>query len=240
MTHPQQAAMNEAAKKIGSLLDEVFNGLSTLVPLVGVIAASGCTVRSDLDVLRAPVEELILTAGGLVDGAGVAAAPGLLDNTEKWLQWYRRGRSGEVEFTSHSFNPISVSYYDYTAMSWFQVPVATGQPSLAGPYIDIGGTDLKIVTASVPVVHTVELCSVIAADLSLDFLESVFLRALGRRHGQILLVTQSGKVVASNTARHTVGTLLDVERRDDAYIALAIDIPTSCNLANPWRVLALG
>ncbi|MFF2315337.1 hypothetical protein ACFVTE_03620 [Arthrobacter sp. NPDC058097] len=35
-------------------------------------------------------------------------------------------------------------------MTWYERPLASGQPELIGPYIDFGGADMKIVTASLP------------------------------------------------------------------------------------------
>ena len=54
--------------------------------------------------------------------------------------------------------------------------------------------------------------AVAGADLSMDFIERAFLRSLGRRDEHIALITETGKVVASNSARFAPGTRFEGPR----------------------------
>jgi hypothetical protein len=84
-----------------------------------------------------------------VDSAGVSVTPGLFADAGAWHQWWSLV-GGKLVFIPHHLNPASIDYYDYTEMTWYERPLASGQPELIGPYIDFGGADMKIVTASRP------------------------------------------------------------------------------------------
>lgn len=238
MMPSSEAPLDATARELGRLLDSVFAGLERLRADADAIFSTGGATRSSLSALRAPAEHFIVEHGDLVDGAGIAVAPGVLADSETWLQWWRRDSTGGVSFAPHSFNPVSMNYYDYTSMPWFQRCAQSGRPVLSGPYIDQGGTDLKVITASVALEHGEPGRSVIATDLSLDVIESTFLRALGRRTQKIALVTDTGKVVASNTARFATGTLLHAGREAGSPQGLrGTDVPCASLPDGSWRLV---
>lgn len=240
MTEPLGTAIESTARVIGDHIDRVFDSLAALRPLVLDLAGSaGPVYRKTLKALREPVGELIQAHAGLVDGAGLAVAPGILADADLWLQWWRRGSDGELHFTEHAFNPDSVNFYDYTALDWFGIPAATGEPVLVGPYVDSGGTDLRVITGALAVAHDENRSSVLAADLSLGYLEMLFLRSLRRREQHVALVTGTGKVVVSNTARHATGTLLTPKALHEAEPSLSLRVPTSRISTDPWRLVVL-
>lgn len=228
MSKPLNQAAREAADVLAQSLDAVFESLQALREAAEPLLNSPNVTSSDLMLLEPTVRALIDRHQGMVDGAGVAVAPGLLGDAETWMQsWHTHG--GELGFTKHSLNPASVNYYDYTHMSWYQRPVASGAAVLTGPYWDFGGTDTTIVTASLPVPGPENRVSVVAADLSVHHLEVTFLRALGRQELPVALVSESGKVVASNSARYAVGrTAADVR-------AQSIALPLR-SLTDLWQV----
>ncbi len=240
MTDALGTAVESTARILGEHIDRVFDSLAALRPLVlDLTGAAGPVYRKTLKALREPVGELVHTHAGLVDGAGVAVAPGLLADADLWLEWWRVRNDGELHFTEHTFKPDSVNFYDYTALDWFNIPATTGEPVLVGPYVDSGGTDLRVVTAALAVAHGGQQCSVLAADLSLDFLERLFLRSLRRRNQPVALVTGTGKVVVSNTARHATGTLLTPQALEEAEPSLSCFVPVPRLSADPWRLVVL-
>lgn len=240
MTESLSTAVESTAQIIGEHIDRMFDSLTAMQPLVlDLTGSAGPVYRKTLTALREPLGELIHAHAGLVDGAGLAVAPGLLADADLWLQWWRRGSDGGLHFKEHTFNPDSVNFYDYTALDWFNIPAATGEPVLVGPYVDSGGTDLRVITAALAVAHNQNLCSVLAADLSLDFLEVLFLRSLRRREQHVALVTGTGKVVVSNTARHATGTLLTPNALAQAAPSLSCIVPVSRIPAGPWRLVVL-
>ncbi|MEO3935053.1 cache domain-containing protein [Micrococcaceae bacterium Sec7.4] len=221
-------AVKNSADVLAQTLDSVFESLKALQEAAEPLLNSPTVAKSDLVTLEPAARNLIAHHAGLVDGAGVAIAPGLLVDAHTWMQsWHTVG--GEVGFTRHSLNPASVNYYDYTHMSWFQHPVASGQPSLTGPYWDFGGTDTTIITASLPVVGRGGRISVAAADLSVHFLEVTFLRSLGKQAASVALITEGGKVVASNSARYAVG-------RSGPILGETHPVPFQ-NVPAPWKIV---
>ncbi|HKU35585.1 MAG TPA: cache domain-containing protein [Paenarthrobacter sp.] len=230
MSEPLNEAAQEAADVLARSLDAVFESLQVLREAAGPLLNSPKVTSLDLMLLEPTVRELIDRHRGLVDGAGLAVAPGLLGDAETWMQsWHTHG--GQPSFTRHNLNPASVNYYDYTHTSWYQRPVASGQAVLTGPYWDFGGTDTTIITASLPVPGPENKVSVVAADLSVHHLEVTFLRALGKQDLPVALVSESGKVVASNSARYAVGrtAAADVSAR-------SVALPMK-SLTDPWQVV---
>ena len=228
MSKTLKEAAKEAADVVSQSLDAVFESLQVLRDAAEPLLNSPVVNSSELMLLEPIVRALIDRHAGLVDGAGVAVAPGLLSDAETWMQsWHTH--SGELGFTMHTLNPASVNYYDYTHMSWYQNPVASGAAGLTGPYWDFGGTDTTIVTASLPVRGHDNMTSVVAADLSVHQVEVTFLRALGTQEVPVALVSNNGKVVASNSARYAVGRT--VGEADELPIILPLR-----SLEDPWRI----
>lgn len=237
--------LEDIAAVIGRHLDSVFDDLSGLSPHVKAIAdrsnANGPR-RQDFEQLHPLLHEIILRHSGLVDGAGIAFGEDVLVDTKSWLDWWRIDPNGGLRFAPHVFNPKSVRYYDYTSMSWFQLPSTRGAAVAVGPYIDSGGTDLNIVTLGVPVGASRGGPSVVAADLSLSALGSLFLTAVLPSQWEIVLVNDSGRVIASNTAKHVTGTLLFPHSAGpfDKRFKHAVPIPSSEPARVPWHIAILN
>lgn len=220
------------SKTLGSLLDDILTDLGTVAGRTSELFTEAPSAV-ELEPLRPLVERMLSKYEGLIDGAGVATAPGSLRDEETWLQWWRF--DGEhIVFTPHNLNPASLNYYDYTEMTWFERPVLSGQPEVTGPYIDFGGTDTKIITVAVPVDHEPGNRSVVGADLSMDHLERRFLQSLGVRTESIALVSESGKIITSNTARLIPGTRLNADNPP----ALSHPVPSYRMDRTPWQIAA--
>ena len=81
-----------------------------------------------------------------------------------------------------------------------------------------------------------QIVAVAGADLSMDFVERAFLRSLGRREEHIALITESGKVVASNSARFAPGT-----RFEGTPGGLAsVPVPVEALATPPWQLIVAG
>lgn len=231
MTGLEEAAQTTAST-LGGLLDDILTDLGALAARTSELM-SGPAKAVELEPLRPLVERMLGKYEGLVDGAGVATAPGSLRDEETWLQWWRFD-GGQIVFTPHNLNPASLNYYDYTEMTWFERPVVSGDPEVTGPYIDFGGTDTKIITAAVPVNHGPGRRSVVGADLSMDQLERRFLQSLGVRQESIALVSESGKIITSNTARLISGTRISAHNSP----ALSRQVPSARMHRSPWHIAA--
>ncbi|GAA3679861.1 hypothetical protein GCM10023081_17540 [Arthrobacter ginkgonis] len=224
--------LRATAGALGQCLERVFADLAVLSgETTRIIDASGPS-RSTLEALRPVVEGIVMKQGGLVDSAGVSVVPGLLKDAETWHQWWSLIR-GQLVFIPHNLNPASLNYYDYTEMTWFERPLASGHPELIGPYLDFGGADMKIVTASRPVLRGSHTVAVAGADLSMDFIERAFLRNLGRRDEHVALITETGKVVASNSARFAPGTRFEGSRA----VVGSVTVPVADLASPPWHLI---
>jgi hypothetical protein len=220
------------AGALGQSLEGVFSDLERLdEATVRALDAPG-TSKSKLEALRPVVEDIVLKHGGFVDSAGVSVARGVFNDADAWHQWWSLVR-GKLVFIPHNLNPASINYYDYTEMPWYERPMASGRPELIGPYIDFGGADMKIVTASRPVEHEQRIVAVAGADLSMESIEHTFLLNLGRRNEHIALITDTGKVVASNSARFAPGTRLE----SPGLPSGSVPVPVAVLADPPWRLI---
>ncbi len=228
--HPRARWASEA---IGARIDAVFAQLVEVGPVIAAVLAAGPVNRAELTAVDTALQQMLGSNRDLVDGAGVAFAPGVLGDAHTWLEWWRVSGHGELEFARHVFNPDSVRYYDYTEMQWFALPVARGRAAAVGPYFDSGGTDRNVVTLSIPWA-TGEGTSVVGADLRLDQLESEFRTALGSCAPALALVNDRDRVIASTSAHVLAGTLLPAGE-DYAFTDVVSVDPERL----PWRVATL-
>lgn len=240
---PEQLSriIRTTAELIGARLDAVFDDVSSLLPDILRIAEADTDQRpakADFEPVRPQLQAIIARHEGLVDGAGIAFGEDVLRDAASWLEWWRLGQGSAPEFAAHVFNPDSIRYYDYSAMSWFQLPTTSGHSLAIGPYIDSGGTDLNIVTLAVPFQAADGSRSVLGADLCLPVLASIFLKSVATRDRAVVLVNDGGRVVTSNTARHATGTLLSAAD-PSALAALFEDyvpVPSAVPGRIPWHV----
>ncbi len=189
----------DTAGAIAERVDTVFASLEALREAALPIFAAPRVRHEDLAALESTVANVIDSHDGLLTGAGVAVSPGALSNTSAWMQSWHVSAAG-LRFTRHSLNPSSVDFYNYTEMPWYRQPRATRKPYISGPYMDFGGTDLRIITAALPVDSWNDSTSVVAADLSLPSFERILLRMIHTFDPEIALVSPGGRVIATNSA----------------------------------------
>lgn len=163
--------------------------------------------RADLGGIRDELQACLRRSNHPMDGIGVAAAVDYLEDSPYWLEWWRYDGRGELEFVAHSLNPQRDAFYDYSARGWFSVPATSGSLVVAGPYVDIGGTNAYTVTVSVPVFTSAGFAGVAGADILAARFER-FLLQTDRGEAPVVLANADLRVIASNTARHLPGDLL--------------------------------
>lgn len=227
--------MHGLASDLGLRIGALFTDLSELSGCVGE-ALTSSPDRSSMSSMRQRLVALVRRADGFCDGAGVAVMPGTLTDAELWLEWWRVTAGGEEVFHPHSFNSASIGFYDYTEMAWFRNPTQAGVASAVGPYFDGGGTDLRVVTLAVPVNCEGQVSAVVACDLTLPVLERHLVQFIGTE-AVVALVTPSGKVIASNSARHSGGTVLTAENTGANFV---VQIPDAVVGRLDWRLIELS
>lgn len=92
-------------------------------------------------------------------------------------------------------------------------PRRTGSRHVAGPYVDVHGTDGYMLTFTVPMEVDGRFLGVAGADVLVTRFESVVLGRLGRH---AVLANEEGRVVVSTSSRWITGCLLPDEGRPPA------------------------
>ena len=163
----------------------------------------------------AAIQPRLVTAlrngGGLLKGAGVVLAPGVLMDARLWIDWWALDGTGEIGPAVFDFDEDSLDFYDYTCADWYLAPRNGSRRSLVGPYVDFNGINDYIVTATVPVIVDGRFVGVAGADLSVDELERRLIVANRRFHAELVVVNASDRIVASTSPRHVVGSLLQAD-----------------------------
>src|SRR5690606_29758957 len=100
-------------------------------------------------------------------------------------------------------------FYDYAAAEWFVVPQQRGRRHVVGPYVDVHGTDLYLLTLTMPIVADGHFLGVAGADVPVARFETLVLRELGDvpSGGDLVVVNTEGRVVLSTSARWLIGSL---------------------------------
>lgn len=235
---PLMEALQRTANALTLSINSVFTDLEKIAESVTATAHTvpGVPRRSEFSFLKQELANFIKLHSDLIIGAGIAYAPASLPETPHWLEWWRSQSNAEPKFVTHDLNPDSLNYYDYTTREWFALPSSTGQPVAVGPYVDIGGINVSIITLCVPAA-TAQGTHILGCDLPLAKLEGVFLRALQLRDPVVVLLGPNGRVIASNNARIATGTLLleeEIERAEDS-LEISAGNPTRL----PWKLISL-
>jgi len=197
-------------KSLRGALDEVYGDLAVLRAQVEKLEAAARAdgrklQRSDLGPMRALAREH-LAQRELISGTGMIFAPGVLADAPLWLEWWHEAGGREPVPLDASLTPGDPDFYDYENAEWFTTPRDTGSPWIAGPFVDHSGTNEHIFTVSVPVAPNGEFLGVVGADVAVEQIERLAQEKLVCADGDALLVTSRGRIVASNSPSHLVGT----------------------------------
>ena len=183
-------------------------------------------------------EELVRLLGEdrIAIGLGYVAAPGEVDGQERFMAWWQR-HGDRVSRLRLNFDPTSIDVYDYLQMEWFQLAREGRRRVAFGPYVDYSGSDLYIVTATVPVVADGRFVGVVGADVVVSELERRMVDVLRRAPTDAVLVNAERRVIAANSPRWVVGGRLAAMPADgadvgaDHFLAVA-ELP----VGNGWVV----
>jgi hypothetical protein len=165
--------------------------------------------RADLATLRPLVAQVLGRHRGFAAGAGVVLAPDVLADAPRWIDWWWADQGiGQLQV---DLDPASAEFYDYTTTEWYREPARTGQPWIAGPYVDYICTREYTFTVAVPVVDEGRFVGVAGADILAGEVERMVLPGLarlGRAGRPAVLVSGSGRVIASSSADILPGEVL--------------------------------
>jgi Cache domain len=199
---------------ITALIERVLASVTEVAEAMTSVAAAARAGRrplrrADLAALRPLVAQVLARHRGFAAGAGVVLAPDALADAPRCIEWWWTDQGiGQLEV---DLDPTSAEFYDYTTTEWYREPARTGQPCIAGPYVDYICTHKYTFTVSVPVVDDGRFVGVAGADILADEVERMLLPGLsmlGRANGRAVLVSGDGRVIASGTASILPGTVL--------------------------------
>ncbi len=164
--------------------------------------------------------------GTLVAGAGISFAPEALADRVSHMEWWTRPRE---EVPSQplpvSFDPQSLSYYDYVSAEWYLRARESGGPTVTGPYVDAFGTEEEVATLSLPCSHSGEFVGVCSLDVRAGELDARVSQALRELDRRAALVNSEGRVIASTDVAHLPRSLVrdaDPERRHGALTGWSV------------------
>jgi len=199
---------------ITALIERVLASVTEVAEAMTAVAAAATTGRrplrrADLAALRPLVAQVLARHRGFAAGAGVVLAPDALADAPRCIDWWWADQGiGQLEV---DLDPASAEFYDYTTTEWYREPARTGQPCIAGPYVDYICTHKYTFTVSVPVVDDGRFVAVAGADILAGEVERMLLPGLSllrRANRPAVLVSGDGRVIASGTASILPGTVL--------------------------------
>lgn len=218
------------ARQVDATLGTIFSQVRQLVEetqaLWQAVQAEGREpTAKDLATLRPAIDEQLLTTGAFGCGGGVIAAPNALADREMHLEWWYLADGGKTLPLRPNFDRRRENFYDYTQMPWYNRPRDTGKSVVEGPYVDLYGTNMYVLTFTMPILVQGRFIGVAGLDLSLHNVERLLVRSLMRLEDEAVLIAADGRVIASNTANWMVGdlavTLMNTLPQDGVRMALA-------------------
>lgn len=196
------------------LAERASDALEPIYDLLGRVAAEvlrsrparAALTESHFSGLQRLLADLLTHEQGIW-GMGFVAAPFVVDGRERYMAWWQRNHQ-RVARLRLNFDPTSIDVYDYLQMDWYQL-AQRGQARVAyGPYVDYSGSDLYTITATVPVVADGLFLGVAGADLSVGDVERALIEVLRQTPEDAVVVNTERRVIAANTPRWIVGSLL--------------------------------
>lgn len=224
MANAQEVDQSAAVTRVAAMIDAVFAGVGALRELAAAVHADAVIegrepTTTDLASIRPVIFEQLNRTRPALAGTGVIAAPGVLADQPRWLEWWRRPRgAAEPVPLTVDLDPHHIGGYEYTSTQWFDAPRRTGDRIVVGPYVDYAGTDEYILTFAAPVISAHGFFGVAAADIRASDFEQSLLPLLDAAGPATLLVNASGRVIASNTAATIVGSLISARDRRGSQV----------------------
>ena len=192
-------AVFELVAGLRTATEELFASARTDGRRVGV---------ADLEAIDGLSIDMLGGVDGIIPGAGFIAAPEVLSDAPRWLQWWMQSRNGSPTRLVTQLDPSRDRFYDYTQLPWFAVPASTGHRHITGPYVDYVCSDEYALTFTEPVFDDGVFVGVAGADVFVSRYETLALPPLRALQGPAALVNTQGRVIVSNTARLVTGSLV--------------------------------
>jgi hypothetical protein len=225
-------SLTVCARQLNSTVGLIFSQVRQLVDVTielweRVLSEGRQPVSKDLALLRPAIDEQLLSTGAFGCGGGVIVDPGCLADREMHLEWWYLADGGKTLPLRPNFDRRRENFYDYTNMPWYSRPRDSGSGSVEGPYVDLYGTNMYVLTFTMPIFVSGDFIGVAGLDLSLHNVERMLIRSLMKLDNEAVLISTDGRVIASNTANWMVGDLAPklLDPRPMQGVRLVLDEP---------------
>lgn len=210
VTRMSTVSVAEIVDEIRTIAERTFTELDALSAGVEELYARTAQPPTvgDLGRLRSTIIANLGGVRGLVVGSGYIAAPGVLADEPRWMEWWKSEPDSRPYRLVVNLDPAGDDFLDYANQPWFTVPFATRQRHVHGPYVDYLCNDEYTLTFTVPVYRGPEFLGVVGSDIFVAGLETALLPRLRAVGSRAALVNAHGRVVMSNTARRSTGLLV--------------------------------
>ncbi|MFD5225180.1 cache domain-containing protein [Microbacterium sp. NPDC058342] len=164
---------------------------------------NGALTRARLDAVVEPYALRTLELDAVpVYGAGFIAAIDLLADASGHLAWWQGEERRKLALASQSVNK---EHIDYSELEWYRVPMGTGAPHVAGPYVDYLCSDEYTITIAVPAMVGEARLGVAGLDLLVSEVERELTPRFAALGQQVTLTNGVGRVVVSTDPRCATG-----------------------------------
>jgi hypothetical protein len=203
-TEPHPVAL--VTDYFGRAIDALATWKDTLARDIAAVRGSEPLTTDRLDELVEPYARRTFDTLDLpVYGAGFIAALDSLADANSHLAWWQGPERTKLVLAAQS---ISKEHIDYSELEWYRVPLATGEPHVAGPYVDYLCSDEYTITVAAPVQIDGEFVGAVALDLLIDRVERDLTPRLASFGDDISIINGVGRVLLSTSpARETGDTL---------------------------------
>lgn len=186
-------------------------------------SASGGLSAGDVESLSQHVEAIIKDSPAVI-GSGYIAAPGAVDGAIRYMLWLQQ-RGSAIKRLRLNFDTTDLEAYDYVEMDWYVRTRDQLRPKLIGPYLDYSGSDVLVITLTLPVLSGAEFLGVVAIDLMAQAAEELITTELCQLRGDVIVVNRDRTVVATNSVRWMPGErLASMPDEDEACFKTALQV----------------
>lgn len=233
----RRASVDRVRQRLNELLESWRSPVADLAAAVTAIAEpphdgddNSAISEAALDDLVPSVERLVHSARSII-GAGFIAAPGLVDDCERYMLWLQK-RDGAARRLRLNFDTSDVDAYDYVRMDWYSRARSTRGACLTGPYLDYSGSDHIVVTLTVAANCGSQFAGVAGIDLSAHAAEGLLVEQLRALAADAVVFNDERLVVAANSARWMPGERVPAVRGE----ALGLDQSERLVDWSGWRL----
>ncbi|UWF78324.1 MULTISPECIES: cache domain-containing protein [Microbacterium] len=230
-TAPASAAAEIVTRYFGSPIRMLSGWVEPFAERVAELQRTGPLTRAKIDDLVEPYALRTLDLEDVpVYGAGFIAAIDLLADAHSHLAWWQGEDRRQLVLASQSVNK---EHIDYSELEWYRVPMATGAPHVAGPYVDYLCSDEYTITIAVPATVDGTRIGVAGLDLLVSEVERELTPRFAALGQQVTLTNGVGRVVVSTDPRCATGDsvrgsrLADLPRIHCAGVALDVIVEDS-------------